>query len=407
MGKIYVSDLTLPEAYQQVEYLQTDGNAYILTDYYQMQYTHIEAEFGNVAGGSTDCPLFGVNNEDSKGSAWFQWAGGEYQYFSTTNGSVWKHFETTFDPAGGRFLVDKRDDVCVIYYGDQGAYSAGVEFNNSSLYTLDYYCTIFTVNTPNGVWSGIQNGARLYYCKIYDRTALWPSTEYLRRDFVPCYRKSDNEPGLYDLVNDVFYTNASSVSGSHFTCGPNVYLGVARQAKKIYAGVNGVAKQIKKIYAGVSGVAKLIYAAETPVSIPDMTSNSAPSGTASASNSYSGRNPWHAFDRDTSTFWTQSTQNSTNQWVAYDFGFPVRPTATSARTNGNNAAKTIKCQGYNTNTSSWDDLVTLSMANSTAIKSGDIASSIWYSKYRWLVTAYYSGGFARITEITLNGYKSV
>lgn len=29
----------------------------------------------------------------------------------------------------------------------------------------------------------------------------------LVRDFIPCYRNSDNEVGLYDLVNNVFYTN--------------------------------------------------------------------------------------------------------------------------------------------------------------------------------------------------------
>lgn len=29
----------------------------------------------------------------------------------------------------------------------------------------------------------------------------------LIRDFIPCYRKSDNEIGLYDLVTETFYTN--------------------------------------------------------------------------------------------------------------------------------------------------------------------------------------------------------
>ena len=29
-------------------------------------------------------------------------------------------------------------------------------------------------------------------------------------DLVPCYRKSDNEIGLYDLVNNQFYTNQGS-----------------------------------------------------------------------------------------------------------------------------------------------------------------------------------------------------
>jgi hypothetical protein len=32
----------------------------------------------------------------------------------------------------------------------------------------------------------------------------------LVRNYIPCYRKSDNKPGLYDLVNGVFYTNAGT-----------------------------------------------------------------------------------------------------------------------------------------------------------------------------------------------------
>lgn len=39
------------------------------------------------------------------------------------------------------------------------------------------------------------------------------------RDFVPCYRKNDSKPGMYDLVNGVFYTNIGS---GEFTVGPDV-----------------------------------------------------------------------------------------------------------------------------------------------------------------------------------------
>lgn len=53
---------------------------------------------------------------------------------------------------------------------------------------------------------------RLYYCRIYDDTQIV-------RNFVPCYRKADNVIGLYDLVNDVFYTNAGTGT---FTKGANV-----------------------------------------------------------------------------------------------------------------------------------------------------------------------------------------
>ena len=43
------------------------------------------------------------------------------------------------------------------------------------------------------------------------------------RDFIPCYRKSDNKPGLYDLVNNVFYTN-SNLSSNDFTYGNLEYI---------------------------------------------------------------------------------------------------------------------------------------------------------------------------------------
>ena len=41
---------------------------------------------------------------------------------------------------------------------------------------------------------------RLYYVKIWDNDTLV-------RDFIPSYRVSDGEIGLYDLVNDEFYSN--------------------------------------------------------------------------------------------------------------------------------------------------------------------------------------------------------
>ena len=43
----------------------------------------------------------------------------------------------------------------------------------------------------------------LYYALIYDGNNLI-------RQFIPAKRKSDNVVGLYDLVNDTFYTNAGS-----------------------------------------------------------------------------------------------------------------------------------------------------------------------------------------------------
>lgn len=48
--------------------------------------------------------------------------------------------------------------------------------------------------------SSIYGKGKIFYAKLYVGNTLV-------RDFIPCYRNSDNEVGLYDLVNDVFYAN--------------------------------------------------------------------------------------------------------------------------------------------------------------------------------------------------------
>lgn len=54
--------------------------------------------------------------------------------------------------------------------------------------------------------------AKFYLCQIWENNVLV-------KDFVPCYRKSDNEVGMYDLVGMSFYTNAGVGS---LVAGPDV-----------------------------------------------------------------------------------------------------------------------------------------------------------------------------------------
>ena len=64
----------------------------------------------------------------------------------------------------------------------------------------------------------------------------------LIRDMVPCYRKSDNKAGLYDLVNNVFYSNPLS---ANFNKGSNVV--PIKEVKKIMTKVNNVMKEVEYI----------------------------------------------------------------------------------------------------------------------------------------------------------------
>ena len=60
--------------------------------------------------------------------------------------------------------------------------------------------------------------------------------------------------------------------------------------------------------------------------IPDMTSNTTPSGIASASSDYGvAYAPWQAFDRYGSGNWTAAYPATGNQWVQYEFPEPITP----------------------------------------------------------------------------------
>ena len=53
---------------------------------------------------------------------------------------------------------------------------------------------------------------RLYMFKLYEN-------ENLICNYIPCYKKSDGEVGLYDLINKVFLTN---IGTGEFIKGKNI-----------------------------------------------------------------------------------------------------------------------------------------------------------------------------------------
>lgn len=73
----------------------------------------------------------------------------------------------------------------------------GTAFSNEERYVF-----LFNVNQPTLNTSYAMKG-RFYGCKIYRRNVLV-------RDYVPMYRVSTDEYGLYDVLNDKFYGSANS-----------------------------------------------------------------------------------------------------------------------------------------------------------------------------------------------------
>lgn len=184
----------LPNAYQEVEWIKSNGNAYINPS------TNITADIGfevtaNIPSG-TNGALLG------------NYLPGNYFFFvySYTNNT------TTFFPSKSASTVSMtvpRDTKTTF------SFKNGVLYDGTTQTTIPTYATA-EIGQPIYLFSGRPNNwftsYKLYRCVIYNGSTA-------ERDLRPCYRKSDNEIGLYDVINDVFYTNAGS---GYFTKGNDI-----------------------------------------------------------------------------------------------------------------------------------------------------------------------------------------
>lgn len=188
----------LPSGYTQVDYIESTGTQYIDTNYYGNLNTEIKAKA--ITTISTNRQLFGDITDNSKGiSCNISISSNQTSRFGSKSVSLnfqnYISLNTIFD------ITENKNGIYV--NGTQVAtFNETTSFNTEkTLFLLNRNGSI--VSTTNA-WIG-----KLYFCKIYDNGVLV-------RDFIPCYRNSDNVIGLYDLVNDVFYTNQGSGA---FTCG--------------------------------------------------------------------------------------------------------------------------------------------------------------------------------------------
>lgn len=191
-----------PDAYLKVQYLESDGNQYCLTDVPFMYELDAEGIF-MPRNGNMDAVVFGsnrVNNKQSVGN--FGFYNGNVQFFY----SGYHYFDV--GTSGGRYkqrLNTKYHAFSSMRLGSQTLTINGREclennFSMSEESQIDGYFAIFALfNPPSGFLYKYKG--RVYSLKI------WNSIGVLLGDFVPCVRKADSKPGIYNLVTGGFFTN--------------------------------------------------------------------------------------------------------------------------------------------------------------------------------------------------------
>ena len=198
----------LPAEYQEVEYIENTGDSYIDADFkllatqdrlsYSVKCT---VDRGTVPDSNNEKNVFS-NNKCVVG---FIDHSGQVQIVTAAqvaNSSAW---------APIKYAVPDAETVEITGYFSKtglGNNYVGYATANNQPYDNSYSFYLFRGRTTAN---------RPYKGKIYKAKFSIDNTEV--RNFVPCYRKSDDVIGLYDMTNDVFYTNAGSGT---FTKGPNV-----------------------------------------------------------------------------------------------------------------------------------------------------------------------------------------
>lgn len=184
----------LPSEYQEVEYIKSTGTQYIDTEIKPNQNTSIEVK-GFLIGEHSNS-YCGAN-----------------PYFVITSGNTpnliirFRRDGISFDTKISAFdlhILALKKNVAFV---DNNILHT---FDNTS-YITNYDIYLFGRNSDTGVEE--TNGSRIYYCKLWDNDTLI-------RYFIPCYRKSDNEIGMYDLVSKQFFTNQGTGA---FLKGDNVW----------------------------------------------------------------------------------------------------------------------------------------------------------------------------------------
>lgn len=187
----------LPSNYQEVEYIENSGGGYIDT-----QYT-LDSE--------CDCLIdfIALSASDSRNYAnifgYFHSASSTDNFSCnipikiTTNpttatsryGNQTYSWSTNYILSGTRYTLS---------FGKNGLIVDNVSRKtfNDDTFTCGNTCHIFKANG-----SSLFVTAKLYNFQISKNNAIV-------MELVPCYRKVDGEIGLYDLISDTFFSNASS-----------------------------------------------------------------------------------------------------------------------------------------------------------------------------------------------------
>lgn len=201
---IYMWKSIIPDEYQEVEYIVSNGrNCCINTGIYpDREDFEVNFVFLNATSYSNDAYIFGTSASSSSPRLTIKLSATAGYYYVYINNNSW----TAQTVGGWNLWLNTKHDVTI------KANRANWTFN-FKVWSVD---TTVSYN-PNVAY----NTPIRFFCYQSDTSTIWAgdmkvyrfklkNSWILVRDMIPCYRKSDWTIWMYDIVNDVFYSNVNS-----------------------------------------------------------------------------------------------------------------------------------------------------------------------------------------------------
>lgn len=192
----------LPSKYRQVEYIEGTGTQYIISDIPIQSPITIESTLIYTSGADSAffCASYEIAGTDRK----IRIGGnGHYSYYK-------QDYYNSYILQGSVSINQKYDFK---FYGEEGYQEGWIDgvsvytqnkTHNSSDLPIDGSRATFGIMCEN------REGNILFKSQVRLFSLVVTGQNGVIGNFIPCVRKSDSKPGLYDLVLRKFYTNAGT-----------------------------------------------------------------------------------------------------------------------------------------------------------------------------------------------------
>lgn len=212
----------LPAEYQEVEYIKSSGRCYIDT-WYSPSWTYLKINtkfnFSSTSAQLGNTPfVYGYVQSNicflcrNSGNGKFEVGNWNSAQVTSVSVSTWTDYEVEVIANNWTQTIDINWTTW--------SYSC---WSDLTTWSIPLFCRY-----GNSQYEYFATDLIMYSFKIYS------STDTLERDLVPCYRKADSVIWMYDVVNDIFYTNSWTWTFTKWADVPNMVEKQIRPATSIW-----------------------------------------------------------------------------------------------------------------------------------------------------------------------------